>query len=268
MDSGGGPINVSVRIARRGSIAASTGSAPAGPFEPENIVGAVEVWVADDLALADADPVSSWTGRIAGSSLAQSGGKRPVYDLDGIGGQPSVNFDGTDDVLRYAGTLTTGLSGHVFIVAYAAISAIRVAWATSDEASGAHFLLGAYQANPSGTVWFDNYEGGEDFLTAVPTLGVTTPMLLEWASTGTAYEFRENNSVRALTVGAGADSGDWFGDFTARDNFTVGAWKQTAEYFFWNGRIAAVIVVDGTISADDRAALNAGGAGKYGITLA
>src|SRR4051812_46109678 len=87
------------------------------PFAPEDIAGAVGVWVADDIAISDGSAVSSWVDRIASHSLAQAtGGQQPLYRTSGIGGQPAVDFDGTDDLLRYAAALSTASSGSVFVV--------------------------------------------------------------------------------------------------------------------------------------------------------
>lgn len=238
-------------------------------FAPENIVGAVEVWVADDIAISDGTAVSSWVGRVAASSLAQaSAGQKPLYRTSSINSQPAVDFDGTDDLLRYAGTLSTAASGHVFVVMEADVVGARDFWSSSDEGSTVNYL--AADANSAGVpidmVVNDN-SGTENYFHGT-ALTTATPYFLEWASTGTAYGLRINGTARALTFATGANNGKWFSAVSGRDNFVLGALKQSSEIRFHNGRIATAIVVDGVMSAGDRTSLNAWVTAKYGITLA
>lgn len=257
---------MSVRALRRGSIAASRAAA-AGPFAPEGIAGVAEVWVADDLALSDGGAVSSWVGRVAARDLAQaSSGKRPTYDLDGVGGEPSVNFDGSDDLLAYAGTLSTATSGHVFVVGQQNAATEMACWSTSDLDTGQHHIWAPYDSAGMGILCTEG--ASTDYVTASVTASANTPALIEWASDGSDYALRENNTVKSLTVAAGSNSGNWFGDVTLRDVFTLGAFNFVVETRRWNGRIAAVIVVDGAISGGDRTSLDGWVADKYGITLA
>lgn len=58
---------------------------------------------ATSLALANNDPVGSWTDEgSGGNDLSQSGTARPTYESAGFNGHPSVLFDGSDDFMESA----------------------------------------------------------------------------------------------------------------------------------------------------------------------
>lgn len=246
--------------------------APTGPpFVPEAIVGAVEVWVADDVALSGGAAVPSWVGRVGGRALAQVDvAKQPVFAVAGVGGQPSVNFDGTDDLLRYplSDAVSIAASGHIFVIMDPGdVSGTKTVCNSASESSSGYSFRSqlrngkVYGVQSNG----DTADGAEGDVSLV----AATDYLVEWASTGSTYEWRVNNAPQILNFIVGSNTGDWFADTTSRDNFVVGAQKvATGEGAFFNGKVAAVIVVDGTISSDDRAALNSWVTAKYGITLA
>lgn len=242
-------------------------------FNPKDITGCVACWVADDCSsVGDGAAVSSWVDRKNNLNLAQATGtKQPLYRASGIGTAPAIDFDGTDDLLVYAAAnaVSTAQSGHIFAVIRGdATTAARedAIACTSDEASTSRLVgvsreankLYGRQANGSG---FDAVFGGT-------TLGATTSYLIEFGSSGTVFSMRVNGTAETLGVSVGSDSGDWFGDSTARDNFTVGGKKTTSESAWFDGRIAFVLVVDGTIASGDRTSLHAWVAAKYGLTLA
>lgn len=55
-------------------------------------------WVASDTV---GSPVSSWVDRVAGYNMAQATGSlQPLRNATGLNGQPTVDFDGTDDFLN------------------------------------------------------------------------------------------------------------------------------------------------------------------------
>lgn len=240
--------------------------------EPETITGAVEAWVADDIAITDGTAISSWVGRVAASNLAQAtGGKQPIYRTSGINSQPAVDFDGTDDILRYAGTLSTALSGHVFVVVRydnPGAASNDLAWSSSDEATTNHWLFGDHIASGSPAMDMFQQDGGSgDEVFGGTNLASATDYLLEWSSSGSAWVLRKNGAAESLSVATGANSGDWFGDVSGRDNFVLGAFKRTTEGGFLDGKIAAVVIVDGTISDADRFAFYDWIEAKYGITM-
>jgi len=58
---------------------------------------------ADTIDLADGDPVDTWAdASFYQQSVTASGSGRPTYRVSGIGGQPALEFDGTDDAISVA----------------------------------------------------------------------------------------------------------------------------------------------------------------------
>ena len=245
---------------------------------PEDVVGAVAAWVADDASAAgDGNAVASWIDRVSSLDLAQATGtKQPLYRASGIGGEPALEFDGTDDLLRLAAAdaLSAASSGHVFAVILQDTSASDVVWSTADEAGTNRNLRGSFRSGATDSLLIlqiaddlnDSLsDGGSNY-----DFELSTAYLVEWASTGSAYELRANGSQPlTLSVIAGANTGDWFGDTPGRDSFTLAAMKNSGgETTHFDGKIAMILVVDGPISADDRTALHAWVADKYGLTVA
>lgn len=243
------------------------------PWSPDRLSNLGLRLVASDLAQADASATSSWTDRVAASAFTQAtGAQQPLYYTSTsthlIGGRPCVHFDGVNDLLRYTGDLTSALLGHVFIIAKPhAVAADVGLLTTADEAGTQRFLLAMATATSKVRAQQRNADT-LDQVNGDTTLVADTNYLLEWASDGSAYSMRVNNTVQGKTVVSGADLGDWFGDTTLRDNVVVGALKRTTESNFFSGDIAEIIGLTDAISATDRISLNAYITSTYALTLA
>lgn len=257
----------------RSRLRATSGTAAvvAPPWDPDDISGLVARWLASDIAQADGSAVASWVDRIGSFDAAQAtGSKQPLYYSAGathpINSQPVVHLDGSD-ILVYAGTISTATSGHVFAVMRDHAGTAAALLSTADEASTSrHLYFGTATSDVMRIV--QRNADTEDVINGSTARALNTPYLAEWSSTGTAYGMRNNNTVQTLTVAAGADNGDWFGDTSARDNVTIGGLKNTGESLFIQADVAELIVVDGAISAGDRTNLNSYITTTYGLTLA
>lgn len=230
-------------------------------------------WWAGDLALSDSDPVSSWTGRVSGLVLGASGTARPTYRI--INGRAWVDFDGTNDVLTYvaANAITTGQSGTIFAVVMLDVATGgRGVWSSADEASASRYILGtASSSGAPGKMSIEQANGGAlaAQVNGDTALATGTPYLLEWTTSSTAYTFRVNGVAQTLTVTAGLNAGNWFGDVGLRDVFALGALKfnGTATAFL-DGKIAHFTQL-AAVAAGDRTAYYAWVTGQYpGITIA
>lgn len=86
--------------------------AAAGSFDPIDLSPSAW-WKADALALANNDPVGTWTDSSGNSrNLTQAtSAKRPTYKTAIQNGKPVVRFDGTDDVMRAAGFVPLNANG-------------------------------------------------------------------------------------------------------------------------------------------------------------
>jgi hypothetical protein len=101
-----------------GGVASEADSAPAATvdqaFSPTDITGLYAWYDADQLGLADNDPVSSWTDE-SGGGRHMTGAATPLYKTGVQNGLPGVLFDGTDDTLT--ATVAADASRTIFIVA-------------------------------------------------------------------------------------------------------------------------------------------------------
>jgi hypothetical protein len=110
--------------------------------------------------------------------------------------------------------------------------------------------------------------GGEDTVKGDTVISVDTNYIFVLQSDAAAYFMRVNGDQQTLTVLLGANSGDWFGDSSSRDNFSVGAKVDSTAQYFFDGRIAEVVVYDKFLSDSSVRILEKYFSNKYGITLA
>ena len=105
-------------------------------------------WRATDLALADNDPVASWTDSVAAAQLTQSGSLRPTFKT-GISptGKPGVRFDGVDD---YIGK-SSGVASykHVFVVAAYRGSGPETAGLLGSASGGSYYWRSEAGTSPA-----------------------------------------------------------------------------------------------------------------------
>jgi len=240
---------------------------------PPSITSTAAVWWAGDLTLADGDPVGTWTDRVGSRGITSSGSARPTYRASSIGSRPAVDFDGSNDVLRFAAAdpVSAALSGCVVaVVSMDAPTVNGAIWSSVDEGTGLlSYLVGVTQLTGGRLriIQANNGAGADDVRGA--TVLSTGAQVLEWSSTGTAYGLRVNNTGESLTVTGGGNTGDWFGDTSLRDSFALGALHVgTTPANFFDGRIAYLGVFDAELSSGDRAALYGWISSQYGIAVA
>ena len=174
--------------------------------------------------------------------------QQPVVTPAVFRGKPGISF-ATDDLLRsILGPYLVGSSGMImgffrFTVLAAANAAL---FSSSDEATDTsvlNFVARNTDADPTITFFQRNAGDVSDALTAInqTQLVAAVTYLHIWRSDGTTYSARVNGRPQPLTVAAGANTGDWFGDTTLRDNVVIGAWKRTTEVQFISARVALIL---------------------------
>ena len=236
-------------------------------FDPAVIQGCVLHLRAEDLALSNGAKVTSWTDRVSGKVFANSTtDQQPLYQTAGIGGQPSVLFDGSDDILTLDDT----------IGAYAQTGTIFAVWNSVSNASphDYFFCYGAgntsnyhvITAFRSGYAELLNTAAGTTNQIRGNTLTNTTGVdhYAMWASSGTAYEIRLDGAAQAETVGSGTNDGQWLGDATL-DRMSIGAWYYSSVAQWANIHISEIIVFDTYLRSSEVSAVEAYLAAKYGI---
>lgn len=240
-------------------LLAASGGAASEPFATSSLI---EAWWAEDLVgtYSDTDVVDSWPGHLGVYTMTASSTQRPVFRSSSINSQPAVDFDGSNDIMRvgvsdFASSESSGVV--IAVVNYDTTAGNDTVWASADEATNTHYILGRVAVVSSAVrIAIGHGAGGTaDVIRSTSAFAAGVDRVIEWSSTGTAYELREANGVLAETVQSGSDSGDWFADATNRDNLTLGGIKPAAEGDYYDGRIAWIGFYDSTFSAGDRTAV-------------
>lgn len=91
--------------------------APVTQFDLDAISGLVGWWRASTLALADGDPISTWTDASgAGHDLTASGTARPTWKAAIVNGHAVARFDGSTDAMSVA-TFSPGTTTAITVLA-------------------------------------------------------------------------------------------------------------------------------------------------------
>lgn len=238
----------------------------------------VALWVADDCsAVGDGNAVSSWVDRIAGLSASNTSTARPLYRATGLGGKrPSVQFDGTNDVLTVTASNPVSVSSTGTIIAVAdvttPVSGGCSMWGSGDDGSSTRYILGPIIAGPKLVAQADTGGGSADIMAGNVTAGV--PSIYEWEAVGVEslkplWRLRQNNSILTLTAQANSNNGRWFAAVTSRDRFGIGGlpFNNTVNNFL-NGHVALLVVIDAELTPAQRVAIYQWLAAQYGIAVA
>jgi len=120
--------------------------------------------------------------------------------------------------------------------------ASRNLFASCDEASATRYLT----INKAATlnVLLVNQRNND---TRDTVAGATNVSDSKWhsvflTSDGSVWAILLDGVPETLTVTSGLNTGDWFADTSARDNFTVGVQIANVAAFYWDGQIGLVVV--------------------------
>ena len=210
----------------------------------------------DTLVENDGDVVASFLDSVAWHDFAQSdNGKRPLLKkgANGINGHNVVLFDGIDDLLVYAGSLSAATAGTVFIVyrfTAAMAGGTQEILGSADVASANYYW--AIRISKSGALPFFEFlqknNDTDDTVRGSTSQVAGTTDIGCWRSTGTEYLASINGSTETLTVITGGNTGDWLGDTPNRDNITLGALKFISEAERFKGAVARVLMFSENLS--------------------
>ena len=233
--------------------------------------------------LIDPDTIAGNDGDALASVLSAEGhaydfaqadeAKRPLLKkgANGINGHNTILGDGTNDLLVYAaGDISTASLGTIFAV-YRLTDATKnnnMILTSSDQISTARYLQlqGSQSLTVRTALVNQNNNAGQDILNTTKKIDPVFPTLLVLKSNGTAYSSRLNGYSQALTVAAGSNTGDWFGDSANRDNFALFGFKDTGEAGFMKGDIAYILMYDFETTAEDDAKVEAFLQKRFGLT--
>lgn len=235
-------------------------------LSPASIPG-LALWLdASRLSLADLDPVPTWTDQSGNGRHATQAttSKQPVKVT--VSGRQYVRFDGVDDLLTMSAAFDSSTEGLVFAVLIPRASlASKTLFASSDEATNTSQiqLISFHTGNETRIVQqnagdvADNVRGGTALVTG-------TPCCVMASSSGTAYRIVVNGTAETITVTGGANTGDWLGDTTGRDNASIGALKRLTEAGWTQLDLAELCYFAGTGAAAYEARLTSYARSKWG----
>lgn len=236
---------------------------PAGPFSPTQIAG-LKLWLkADSLVLSNNDPVATWADSSGnGNDVTQgTGGLRPLYkaSVAGLNNKPTVEFDGTDDVLTNTGLLTGGnfpTSTATLFIVFSPLNigggggvqyGITATGSATDEFG--RFSDGAGYSAYFRSVRIDTYPA------AMPAPDSGANLLTVVSGTGAG-----NYQIYLKGVGQGAQSPSWGIPVV----FKVGADSNAAPNPL-NGDVPEVLIYNSALSAGNRAQVESYLMTKYAI---
>ena len=202
------------------------------PPVPQSVFG-LQLWtrVESLAALADGDPVASWTDESGHEThLAQSTfGSQPVYRTNAIG-QPSLYFDGTDDLLTSVASVFKPDQHTIFVVAMPLATGENDILGTGGTGDGDALLM-LYSNHLRGHAWRGSDSNELDGSTAIHA---STLAVFEQTVSDTDITLRLDGSVEAWLgiSGTPANTRKWV---------TLGS-RSTGTNF--SGHILAVLVYD------------------------
>lgn len=224
----------------------------------------VALWLdASDLTGNDGDAITTWTSKEGNAyAFTQSTAEnKPLLKkgANGIGGQNTVFFDGTNDFLKYsAGDISNADQGFI----------IAVARTTNNNLS--QTILSSYNESVTDKLWnfrIIRENGGTDYVCEILQQNGDTldacdsndtspvankPYLLFLQGNGTSYSMRINAANKSIVVLSGTNNGDWFADAEGRNNFILGVRQSNAGLSgYLVGDIAEIILSDAVISISD-----------------
>jgi len=216
---------------------------------------------ADALTLANNDPVSTWTATV-GPNLTQTSTNRPLYITSGIGGLPTVRFDGSNDYMIIPSGWSTWTAGFTwfFVLMTTTVSGTKKILMFGN---GSNTTMEVGRLNATGSNHVFNGSGAVRFGNSSASLfAANTPFVLSFhnpagtANASNTATYRKNNVAWGT-----ADS--YVPPVTTRPTNYLGVSVYGSE--FWAGDISEVVVynralTEGEIS-DVYAYLNT----KYGL---
>lgn len=244
---------------------------------PPAFASPLAVWWAGDLTIAETTAdgeVSTWTDRVGSVPVVQAtSANRPLYRSAGVGSKPSVDFDGSNDVLTRAAAPFSATQGTVVAVIKSdsfTPPQVGTVWSQSSSTETTEYLSG-FDHNSNGTraPAVNRYaSGGGDEVEGSST-STTDAVIVEWSSDGDDWALRTDNVAESLTVVDGSNTGDWFGDLTNDDQFSIGATRYENSgaqvTSFMSGHIAFLAVYPAPLTTTERAELYAWLTDHYGL---
>jgi len=226
--------------------AATPAGASYSPTYPTTVANLTTWWKADSITgLNDGDPVSTWNDSQGSNNLIGSGTARPLFKTNIFGTMPVVRFDGSNDFLSMASTLSLTHGSPYWtmlvVLAYHA-TPNNPAMLMGSTANNVQVQFNAAAPSSNQIVLYQN--GSADVVASSGfTFTVTSArMNVIKLISGTTIAFRVNKTAAGTPSSAHVTS---YG--TAMDINVMGKWKSTGTEWL-KGDVAEVAVYNRTLS--------------------
>lgn len=232
-----------------------TGGAPFGPTDLANL----KLWLRADLGVTlNGATVATWEDQSAtGADASQAlPFKQPTFVASdaALAGQPALDFDGIDDALSHAtNAVESASTDHTFFAVLdsdTTDASSRWVWESQAGRLGFYFT----HSSNNGRHGFCD-DASRDILGAVPAAGGTYVTWQLQGGTGSCEVWERtasagmNSTCQPRTLGASA---------------AIGAMYAAAAFFF-NGRIAEIVLYDRKLTAPEVTQVQGYLAARYGL---
>lgn len=161
-----------------------------------------------------------------------------------------VTLNGTTDYVKAVADFRSGDSlGTVTAWIKHTSGTAGAVWAAADEATTSRFMIFFVSSSDGLSLQQQDGAGLDTISTDTTPITNATWHHVAISSNGSRWLIYVDGFVVAHSVNTGADSGDWFADTSAVDNFTIGVRVRTTPSTFFNGSIQEPHVYDRELSA-------------------
>ena len=161
----------------------------------------------------------------------------------GAGGTKYFDFDGTSSgIITDTADFRSGDSAGTMAAWFStnALDAYQVIVGSFDFASTTRYIE-IFLLNNGKVAFAQCNSDTGDYFYYNSALAASTWYHVAVTSNGSSYALYVNGAEVTKTFATGSDTGDWFAETTARDNFCVGVLKYNSTHTNWlNGRVAIV----------------------------
>jgi hypothetical protein len=231
-----------------------------GIWDPSDL-GLLQSWFESDYAVGttSSGKVTSWINRGTDQyNMKQATGtKQPDYTAVGMGGLPTITFDGTSDYLH---AVKSDLDIYTYFVV-SKLASVNARRTMLEEDSNYPFSL---DHNPSSTIWAWSLSSAPA-VTSITGSAADKPYIFaarfkSGGGTGTIdlWRWTGTQASVAATVSAGN------GNLATTNGMVLGTYRTQDDRFF-EGEISAVLIYEDTLNSSEIAQVNAYLSNKYAI---
>lgn len=208
---------------------------------------------ADQGTSIDSGSVDNWASLDeTGFVFSSTGTDRPSFTENAFGFRPGITFT-TDDFLLVNSNIVTFTQGDVFILySPTNTSGEQTFLGTANTTVDTRYLsFGSSDASTDTAVFRQRNNDTEDLLSMGGTISANNKQILHWRQEASlSLVANKNNSSETVHVDGGANNGDWFGDVSSRNVFTLGCVKtNSGNSEFMEGHIGVIFVSGLSLSA-------------------